>query len=87
MDRELRIYFENEQGKIHVGYETKLLCRHKIPTPYAGNGFEEQISHFSQCIIDGLTESPVLTRENTLYIARQMDGIRKMTGIAYPQDK
>ena len=30
MDRELRIYFENEQDKIHVGYETKLLCRQAI---------------------------------------------------------
>ena len=58
-----------------------------IPTPYAGNGFEEQISHFSECVINGLDESPVVTHEQTLYITKQMDEIRKMTGILYPQDK
>ena len=79
----LRRFYAPQEIEIHLNNGEN----HKIPTPYAGNGFEEQISHFSQCIIDGLTESPVLTRENTLYIARQMDGIRKMTGIAYPQDK
>ena len=58
-----------------------------IPTPYAGNGFEEQISHFSECVSNGLDESPVVTHEQTLYITKQMDEIRKMTGILYPQDK
>ncbi len=58
-----------------------------IPTPYAGNGFEEQIIHFSDCVINGLKESPIITHEQTLFITRQMDEIRKMTGIVYPQDK
>ncbi len=58
-----------------------------ISTPYAGNGFEEQITHFCKCIFDGLTKSPVVTPEQTLYITRQMDEIRKITGITYPQDK
>ena len=59
----------------------------KISVPYKGNGFEEQISHFCDCIKKGLTESPVITHEETLYITKQMDTIRKMTGIVYPQDK
>lgn len=58
-----------------------------ISVPYAGNGFEEQISHFSQCVLLGLKQSPVVTPEQTLYITRQMDEIRKITGIVYPQDK
>ena len=58
-----------------------------IPVPYIGNGFEEQIIHFSECIINNLTESPVVTPEQTLYITKQMDEIRKLTGIIYPQDK
>lgn len=57
-----------------------------VPVPYAGNGFEEQITHFSDCVINGLKESPVITHEQTLYITRQMDEIRKITGIKYPQD-
>ena len=61
--------------------------RQSIATPYAGNGFEEQITHFSDCILSGLTESPVVTREQTLYITRQMDEIRRKIGVVYPQDK
>ncbi len=57
-----------------------------ISVPYAGNGFEEQITHFSDCVSKKLKESPVVTREQTLYITRQMDEIRKITGIKYPQD-
>lgn len=59
----------------------------KISVPYAGNGFEEQIVHFSECVLQGLKERPIVTRNQTLFITRQMDEIRKMTGIVYPQDK
>ena len=59
----------------------------KIPVPYAGNGFEEQIAHFSECVSKGLKESPVVTHEQTLFITKQMDEIRKITGVEYPQDK
>ena len=59
----------------------------KIPVPYAGNGFEEQIAHFSECVSKGLKESPVVTHEQTLYITKQVDKIRKITGVEYPQDK
>ena len=58
----------------------------KISTPYAGNGFEEQIAHFCKCVKAGMTASHVVTPEQTLYITKQMDEIRKMTGIVYPQD-
>ncbi len=58
-----------------------------ISVPYAGNGFEEQIAHFSECVINGLKESPIVTQEQTLYITDQMDKIRKITGVEYPQDK
>ncbi|MBQ5823888.1 MAG: hypothetical protein IIW48_03670, partial [Clostridia bacterium] len=58
-----------------------------LSVPYAGNGFEEQIDHFCKCIKKGLTQSPVNTAEQTLYITAQMDSIRKMVGIVYPQDE
>lgn len=31
-------------------------------------------------------ERPVNTSEQTLYITRQMDEIRKLIGVTYPQD-
>ena len=72
--QEIELYFNNGE-------------RQTIATPYAGNGFEEQIEHFSECILNGLKESPVVTHEQTLYITSQMDKIREKIGIVYPQDK
>ena len=72
--QEIEIYFNNGE-------------RETIAVPYAGNGFEEQIAHFCECVESGLTESPVVTPDQTLYITRQMDEIRKMIGVVYPQDK
>ena len=60
--------------------------RASIATPYKGNGFEEQIAHFCDCIAKGLKESPIVTHAQTLFITRQMDEIRKITGVIYPQD-
>ncbi len=57
-----------------------------ISVPYKGNGFEEQIEHFSDCVLKGLKESPVVTHEQTLFITRQMDEIRRIIGVKYPQD-
>lgn len=71
--QEIDLYFSNGETE-------------KISVPYAGNGFEEQIAHFCECLSLGLKESPVITADQTLYITRQMDDIRKMTGIIYPQD-
>lgn len=72
--QEIEIFFNNGE-------------RQTISVPYKGNGFEEQITHFSECVSLGLKESPTVTPEQTLYITRQMDEIRKITGIVYPQDK
>jgi hypothetical protein len=57
-----------------------------ISTPYKGNGFEEQITHFSDCVLKGLKESPVVTHEQTLCITKQMDEIRELISLKYPQD-
>lgn len=72
--QEIELYFNNGE-------------RETIAVPYAGNGFEEQIAHFCECVSTGLTESPVVTPDQTLCITRQMDEIRKMIGVVYPQDK
>lgn len=57
-----------------------------IDTPYWGNGFEEQIAHTCRCIAEGLAESPVITKEHSLFIMAQMDKIRRQIGLRYPQD-
>lgn len=72
--QEIKLQFNNGESEV-------------ISTPYRGNGFEEQISHFCECVSEGLTKSPVVTPEQTLYITEQMDKIRKIIGVSYPQDK
>lgn len=57
-----------------------------VKAPYEGNGFEEQIRHMCACVEAGMTGSPVNTPEQTLFITKQMDDIRRMLGIIYPQD-
>ena len=79
----LRRFYAPQEIELHLNNgETQT-----IPMPYAGNGFEEQIAHFCECVSSGLKQSPVVTPEQTLYITKQMDEIRKKTGIVYPQDK
>lgn len=78
----LRRFYAPQEIEIHLNDGKS----RTISVPYAGNGFEEQITHFSECVAQGLKKSPIVTPEQTLYITRQMDEIRKMTGIVYPQD-
>lgn len=79
----LRRFYAPQEIELHLNSgESKT-----ISVPYAGNGFEEQIEHFCKCVLLGLKQSPIVTPEQTLYITRQMDQIRKITGIVYPQDK
>ena len=60
--------------------------REVIPAPYAGNGFEEQIEHFCDCLQKGLPESPLIPHAQTLKIITLTDTIREMIGVRYPQD-
>ncbi len=88
-------YIYGTKGYIHINrfyapqkIEIKLLdgTNETIEEKYLGNGFEEQIIHVCECVEKGLTESPVNTFEQTLFITKQMDEIRKLTGVEYPQD-
>ena len=89
-------YVYGTRGYVHLtrfyAPESVTLCRldgtaQTFPTPYAGNGFEEQIAHMCDCVSKGLTQSPVHPLEKTLFILRQMDAIRKQIGVTYPQDE
>lgn len=88
-------YIYGTKGYIHLNrfyapqeIEIKLLdgTNEVIETKYIGNGFEEQIIHVCECVEKGLKESPINTFEQTLYITKQMDDIRKKIGVIYPQD-
>ena len=79
----LKRFYAPQEIELHLNDGTN----ETIYVPYKGNGFEEQIAHVCECVEKGLTKSPIVTPEQTLYITKQMDEIRKMSGIVYPQDK
>lgn len=88
-------YIYGTKGYVHFNrfyapqeLEIRLLdgTNENIQVSYLGNGFEEQIIHMCECVKNGLTESPINTFEQSIFIAKQMDEIRKTIGIKYPQD-
>ncbi|MBO9566501.1 MAG: Gfo/Idh/MocA family oxidoreductase [Niastella sp.] len=51
-----------------------------------GFGYQYEARHVSQCLQQGLTESPVMRFEDTLLLMETLDAIRKVAGIAYAVD-
>ena len=51
------------------------------------NGYEYQVMECRRCIVEGLTESPMMPHAETLSIMRQMDALRKEWGVVYPMDR
>lgn len=51
-----------------------------------GWGYQHEIRHFQECLRLGLTESPVMTHQDTLDLLEVLDEIRKIAGIRYPID-
>ena len=77
----LKRFYAPQEIVLEAGGERKV-----IPTPYAGNGFEEQIGHFCDCVRQGLSESPVIPHAQTLKTIALSDRIREIIGVTYPQD-
>ncbi|MBR5507753.1 MAG: Gfo/Idh/MocA family oxidoreductase [Clostridia bacterium] len=54
-----------------------------VEKSYIGNGFEEEIIHFTECVNHNLTQSPIHPTEKSIEILEIMDDIRKNNGIIY----
>lgn len=52
----------------------------------AGNGYGYEAAEVQRCVRAGLTESPVMTLDQTLAIQRDLDRIRAQWGLRYPAD-
>lgn len=52
-----------------------------------GFGYQYEARHVTQCLQQGLTESPVMRFEDTLLLMETLDAIRKEAGIAYAADE
>jgi predicted dehydrogenase len=51
-----------------------------------GNGYEYEAQHVTNCLLQGLTESPIRPMQDTLTLMETLDAIREIAGIKYPAD-
>ena len=73
---------ETPQGPFDYQYPTA-----KIPFNYTNSsGLRFEAQHVRECLQKGLTESPVMSLDETLLLAELMEDVRKQVGVDYPQD-
>jgi predicted dehydrogenase len=88
-----------DKGRIRMGtrffapdtslqfYSGKPDSREIIPFDKEGGyGYQYEARHVQECLAKGLTESPVMTLDDTLLQMETLDRIRKAAGIVYPHD-
>jgi predicted dehydrogenase len=51
-----------------------------------GIGYWHEAKHVTDCLIEGLTESPVMTHADTIQIMETLDEVRKIAGLRYATD-
>lgn len=52
-----------------------------------GFGYEYEAQHVTDCLLNGLTESPLRKLDDTLLLMETLDRIREKMGLRYPADK
>lgn len=52
----------------------------------AGNGYHYEALEVQKMLKEGRMESPVMPWEESLQIMKELDEIRRICGIRYPQD-
>lgn len=58
----------------------------EIKKHYEGHGYQYEAEHVGECLLKGLTESPVITLDETLERMQVLDEIRRKAGIVYSAD-
>jgi hypothetical protein len=54
-----------------------------VEVPHVGNGLRHQAAEVGRCLREDLTESPVLSLDETVSIMETMDEIRRQIGLDY----
>jgi predicted dehydrogenase len=60
--------------------------RIEAPEPVLGTGLGNEAAHVAACLGDGLAESALVPRDQTLELLGVMDEIRRQIGVRYPAD-
>jgi hypothetical protein len=57
------------------------------PSEIYGTGLGNEALHVQQCLRDGLSESPLVPRAQTLELLGVMDDLRRQLGVTYAADR
>jgi predicted dehydrogenase len=69
-------------------YKERVDSREIIPVAKEpGFGYQYEARHVNDCLKKGLTESPVVTFNDTLLLMETLDKIKELAGIRYPADE
>jgi len=79
-----RFYDQTSKVELHYGMGDKGKPVKLKKTK--GIGYWHEAKHVTDCLRDGLTESPVMTHANTLELMEVLDEIRRIAGIKYAVD-
>jgi predicted dehydrogenase len=52
--------------------------------PHVGHGLRHEVAEVARCLREGLVESPVMPRAETVSIMETMDEVRRQIGLTYP---
>jgi predicted dehydrogenase len=78
---EIERFFFTPSSFTLISRDGKILKRYK--NSYKGHGLREEAAEVARCLRIGLTESPVLSLDESLSIMRTMDEIRRQIGLKY----
>jgi len=80
-----RFFDPNAQIEYYTGGpDTKQII--EVPKEQ-GFGYQYQARHVNACLQQGLTESPIMSFQDTMTLIETLDAIRKVAGIKYPADE
>jgi len=61
-------------------------CEERIELPLVGNGYNYEAQEVARCLGEGLTESAIMSLDETVALMRLLDEIRAQIGLKYPME-
>lgn len=75
-EADLEFYPERPDSRQLISFEKDL----------RGHGYQLEAKHVCECLVQGLTESPIVSFDDTIGRMAVLDEVRRKAGIVYPQD-
>ncbi len=83
---EIQDRFHNASSRVYLSKDKEPLQEIEVYRE-DGYGYQFEAQHVTDCLLAGITESAVMTLQDTLDLIETLDRIREVCGIVYPTDK